>query len=304
VNVVAIPIHRDTVKRRAVPVGSGLFWGFVVSAVVVLWTLVPVGGLGYYTTPLAVRAYAPAHRLLKPSGPIGQTFGVFGTALMLVPFLYMVRKRFKRLSGAGTVKTWLEVHLFCGVVGPVLITLHTSFKFNGIISAAYWSMVIVMLSGFVGRYLYVRIPRSLRGTELTRAELDQAAADLRDRVAASVPPQLAAELAAFERSVVPAQDTDLSFVDLLFGELIVGRRLRRFGHELERRGIDQAERRQIVQLTGERAVLLRRTAYLQRTKTLFNLWHVFHLPLVYLLLVIAAAHIGVALYLGYVPFRW
>jgi hypothetical protein len=44
--------------------------------------------------------------------------------------------------------------------------------------------------------------------------------------------------------------------------------------------------------------------YLKRTKTLFNHWHVFHLPLVYLLLVIAAAHIGVALYLGYVPFRW
>ena len=40
------------------------------------------------------------------------------------------------------------MHLFCGVVGPVLVTFHTSFKFNGLVSVAYWSMVIVMLSGF------------------------------------------------------------------------------------------------------------------------------------------------------------
>ena len=66
------------------------------------------------------------------------------------------------------MKTWLEVHIFCGIVGPVLVTFHTSFKFNGIVSVAYWSMVAVVLSGFVGRYLYVRIPRSLRGIELTQ----------------------------------------------------------------------------------------------------------------------------------------
>ena len=60
----------------------------------------------------------------------------------------------------------------------------------------------------------------------------------------------------------------------------------------------------MIRLTAARATLLRRAAYLQRTKKLFDLWHVFHLPLVYLLLVIAAAHIGLALYMGYVPFRW
>ena len=70
----------------------------------------------------------------------------------------------KRLRDAGRMKTWLEVHVFCGIVGPVLVTFHTSFKFNGIVSVAYWSMVAVVLSGFVGRYLYVRIPRSIRGT--------------------------------------------------------------------------------------------------------------------------------------------
>jgi cytochrome b561 len=44
--------------------------------------------------------------------------------------------------------------------------------------------------------------------------------------------------------------------------------------------------------------------YLHTTKKLFELWHVFHLPLVYLMFVIVAAHVAITLYLGYVPFRW
>ena len=128
---------------------SGLAWGFLVSSMVTAWTLLMLGGNDYYATPLSTRGYASAHRLLKPSGPIGQSFGLAGTILILVPFAYMARKRLARAKAFGTAKAWLEVHLFCGVVGPVLVTLHTTFKFNGIISAAYWSMVVVMLSGFV-----------------------------------------------------------------------------------------------------------------------------------------------------------
>ena len=64
------------------------------------------------------------------------------------------------------------------------------------------------------------------------------------------------------------------------------------------------DRKDLLRLTTERVLLLRRTAYLQRTKTAFALWHVFHLPLVYAMLVIVVAHVGLAIYLGYVPFRW
>jgi hypothetical protein len=186
----------------------------------------------------------------------------------------------------------------------VLVTLHTSFKFNGLISAAYWSMVLVMLSGFVGRYLYVRIPRSLRGHELTRADLDAQAEDLKEELAGSIDsPQMLERIEAFERAAVPAE-ADVSMLDLLFGDVALGRRLRALDAELERANLPPDQRAGIVRLTTERALLLRRTAYLRRTKWLFELWHVFHLPLVYLLLIIATAHIGVALYLGYVPFRW
>lgn len=284
---------------------SGVGWGMVASVAVAIWILMPLGGAEYYTTPLPVRGYSQMHRLLRPSGPVGQTLGVVGGVLMLMPFVYMMRKRIPGLRTFGSLKTWLEIHLFCGIFGPVLVTFHTSFKFNGIVSAAYWSMVVVVLSGFVGRYLYVRIPRSIRGAELPRAELDERAVLLRDDLAHAVAsPAVVERLRAFEQAAVPHSSAELSFLDLLFGEITLGRRVRALDRALGRSGLSDDLRADVVALTVERAVLLRRIAYLERTKALFELWHVFHLPLVYVQLVIVVAHVGVTVYLGYVPFRW
>ena len=291
--------------RRSALLASGLAWGFVTSIGVAIWILLPMGGGEYYTTPLAVRGYSPAHRLLRPSGPVGQTLGVIGGVLMLMPFVYMLRKRIPVLRSLGSLKTWLEVHLFCGILGPVLVTFHTSFKFNGIVSAAYWSMVVVVLSGFIGRYLYVRIPRSIRGAELPWTELNAKAAALHDEVARTVAsPEVLDRLKAFECAAVPHRSTELSVIDLLFGEISLGHRVRALDRELARSVPGGGLRAEVVALTLERALLLRRIAYLERTKKLFELWHVFHLPLVYLQLVIVAAHVAVTVYLGYVPFRW
>jgi hypothetical protein len=283
---------------------SGVAMGLLVSAGLIAWAFADLGGWTYYRTPLAVRAYASAHRTLRPSGPIGQTFGVIGAVMMLVPFAYMGLKRLRRSSGKA-LRCWLEVHLFCGIVGPVLVTLHTSFKFNGIVSAAYWSMMIVMLSGFVGRYLYVRIPRSIRGVELSHAELDAQAQQLHDDVEARVGgAAIMAHIDALERRTVPAHGRALSWTGLLFGEIGVRLALRRFRAVLAVSGLRPADRDTLLHLTTERVLLLRRAEYLQRTKQAFALWHVFHLPLVYVMLAIVTLHVGVALYMGYVPFRW
>jgi hypothetical protein len=282
-------------------VRSGVAWGAGLSLAAALVILVPLGGREYYRTPLAVRGYAAAHPLLRPSGPVGQTLGIAGALFMLMPFLYMARKRASRWFAAGSLKTWLEVHLLCGIAGPVLITFHTSFKFNGIVSAAYWSMVMVVLSGFVGRYLYVRIPRSIRGTELTRAELDARAEAVRADLAASVPAALLARIDQFD----PApSDGRARLLDFLVGEIVLARRLRAFDRELQRSGLPIALRAEIHRLLADRSVLMRRIAHLQRTKKLFELWHVFHMPLVHVMWVIVAVHVAITLYMGYVPFRW
>lgn len=200
----------------------------------------------------------------------------------------------------GPVTFWLEFHIFCGLVGPVLITLHTSFKFNGLISVAYWSMVIVVASGFVGRFLYVRIPRSLRGHELNRTELEARAEEMRCKFSAlQLPKEMAARIAGFEEVSIPRSEDDTTWLGLVFGEprmrlrlLVLKRRLRRLisDHQLVSEQVD---------LLKERDLLLRRIVYLKKTKRLFDLWRVYHKPLAVLMAIIVALHVGIVWYLGY-----
>ena len=281
--------------------GHVLVWSaaaILILGVSVLWGL---GGWEYYATPVALRNYRPEYRLLRPSGMAGHLFGVAGFVLMLVPVAYAMRKKMVRLRNAGSIKTWLEVHIFCGIVGPVLVTLHTSFKFNGLISVAYWSMVAVVLSGFVGRYLFMQIPRSLRGLELSQADLDRRASELAQSLsAAQVSERLLRAIDAFEERVVPAGP--VSYASLFSGE----RRLRREASALRAavEAIDGAPavHDDVIAIATERALLRRRTASLQKTKRLFELWHVFHMPLVYIMFAIVIAHVAITLYMGYVPF--
>ena len=273
---------------------NALLLSGVAIAALAVWVLSDLGGWSYYTSPLRVRGYAAPHRVLRPSGAVAHPLGVAGLLLLLVPVLYAVRKRWSRLSRAGSIRGWLEVHIFCGIVGPALITFHTSFKFNGIISVAYWSMVAVMASGFVGRYLFVRIPKSIRGVELTHDEIRERAEDLkRELDASSLQPGALERVHEYERELEPLA------VGSMLGPVAVRIRLRRMRAGLRRAGADRRLAASVTAAIGERVLLLRRLARLNRTKRLFSMWHVFHLPLVYVMFAIATLHVGVAIYLGY-----
>jgi hypothetical protein len=302
------PSGLHAAARSALLSVSALVHVMVVSGVVALavslWLLIGLDGYRYYTTPLGVRGYLPMHAILRPSGPVGQSLGVAGGLLMLVPFAYMLRKRFVKAKAVGNLKTLLEVHIFCGILGPVLVTYHTAFKFNGLVSVAYWSMVLVALSGFVGRYLYVRIPRTIRGAELSEADLTARAAALREELQWHVASAAMARVEAFEHHLAGMTGAPPSILGLLAGGRAIARRIGVVRRELLHAGATPEAAAELTAALAERASLLRRLQYLQPTKRLFGLWHVFHLPLVYVMFAIVWLHIGVVLYLGYVPFRW
>jgi hypothetical protein len=267
-----------------------------------VWVLAGLDGWRYYGTPLSVRGYDAMHRVLRPSGVVGQTLGLVGLLLMLVPFVYLVRKRLARRGRGGTnLKLWLEIHIFCGIVGPVAVTYHTAFKFNGLVAVAYWSMVLVALSGFVGRYLYVRMPRTIRGIEVSDAELRSRLDELKEDLQWRVPPGVLDELEAAERALLASPAT---MTGLLLGGWRPHHAGRAAGDRLRAAGVAEDVARDVTGVIVEREQVLRRLHYARRTKELFDLWHVLHLPLVWVMLAIVALHVGVALYLGYVPFRW
>jgi len=117
----------------------------------------------YGAVVLLTREIPPAADLF------GHSLGIVGFLLMLMTeTLYSLRKR-SRSARWGKMSAWLEFHIFTGLVGPFMVLLHTSWKFNGLAGVTTLFTVIIVISGFVGRYIYTRIPRTLEGTEIQGA---------------------------------------------------------------------------------------------------------------------------------------
>lgn len=129
-------------------------------------------GYSFYLTDLADRPFHPAYQNLKPSGVWGHGLGIFGSLSMLIGVgTYMLRKRIRSMQKWGRVKHWLEFHIFLCTLGPLLVLFHTSFKFGGLVAVSFWSMAAVFFSGIIGRFIYIRIPRSIEGRELSLNEV-------------------------------------------------------------------------------------------------------------------------------------
>jgi len=93
----------------------------------------------------------------------GHGLGIVGFVLMLMTeILYSLRKRIRTVR-FGRMSLWLKFHIFTGLVGPYMVLLHTSWKFNGLAGVTTLLTVIIVISGFVGRYIYTRIPRTADG---------------------------------------------------------------------------------------------------------------------------------------------
>lgn len=106
-------------------------------------------------------------REIPPAGELfGHGIGIAGFLLMLMTeTLYSLRKR-SRTVRWGRLSTWLQFHIFTGLVGPYMVLLHTSWKFNGLAGATTVLTVVIVFSGFIGRYIFTRIPRTMDGLEI------------------------------------------------------------------------------------------------------------------------------------------
>jgi hypothetical protein len=96
----------------------------------------------------------------------GHSIGVIGFIFMLMTeTLYSLRKRSRSVRW-GRMSDWLQFHIFTGLVGPYMVLLHTSWKFNGLAGVTTLFTIIIVISGFIGRYIFTRIPRTMDGLEI------------------------------------------------------------------------------------------------------------------------------------------
>ena len=270
-------------------------------------------GLNYYTLSSVDRPLSPKHDLLKPSGTIGIKLGLFGVLLFFLIYLYPLRKKWGWLARQGNSRHWLDFHVVLGTTAPIIIAFHASFKFGNIAGMAFWSMLCVTISGFVGRYLYAQVPRNLNAAELSMKEMQDTEESLRQ--------ELAAQKMAFGSRMealydLPTPD-DVEHMPMLIALLyMILIDLRRpfqisllrlqaagFGAWLlslfgTRRTKDLKLERGIA-VARRQAGLSKRILFLQRTQQTFNLWHVVHRPFSYAFAILAIIHISLVLYMGY-----
>ena len=92
------------------------------------------------------------HLSPEPGRPLSLWLGWVGLGLMVIMNVYSLRKRISGLGGWGRLSSWLNFHVFCGLVGPTLILFHCNFKVRGLVAISFWSMITSFSSGIIGRY--------------------------------------------------------------------------------------------------------------------------------------------------------
>jgi hypothetical protein len=262
-------------------------------------------GLPYYLQPLALKVRNPSHAWLKPTGLIGQSVGILAFALFVFLWLYPLRKKFRWLAFTGPIARWLDVHIVAGLLVPSLATVHAGFRFEGLIGLGYFSMLIVSLSGLIGKYLYVRIPHSRSGLELTLDEIAERRKALAREIGASIslPPDEVERALAAATIDVGASHCRWILLGLLSNDIARFRAIR----ALRRRwrgmvprgtGIRKATINEVIRLARRQIALTQQVRMLDATHRVFHYWHVAHRPVAITALLAVVIHVGVAVTLG------
>jgi hypothetical protein len=101
----------------------------------------------------------------------GYTFsyysGIISGILMLLLFLYPLRKYLKIFRGVGNMKYWFMIHVILGLLTPISVLIHTQLMIGSINGAfAFYSMCVVVMSGIIGRYILRHLGQGRIWTEL------------------------------------------------------------------------------------------------------------------------------------------
>lgn len=265
--------------RRPYSVGEGWVSVGIGAIVVAAWVVVQWAGL-------------------QATSELGYWLGIAGGLAMLLLFAYPLRKRLRVMQQLGSARPWFVVHMVLGVAGPVLILLHSGFRIGSLnAGVALWSMLIVAGSGVVGRFLYLLTHRGLAGEheELGRLVQGLGISEARGDSVWSDTPSVTTPLHRFvadARDLATRPGHDLAghftaFVLLPWRRRWELREASKVARSLTRRS---GASHDLVAIAEAYAAALR-VAQFGRATRLFELWHVLHIPFVYLMVICAVVHI-------------
>ncbi len=258
--------------------------------------------------------------LFKPGANLfdfGYNLGLAGGLMMLALLLYPLRKRVKFFAKMGALPVWFKWHMVLGILGPLTIIFHSTYHVyipwihptgSPNAAVAMFCMLLVSGSGTFGRFFYTKIHHGLYGRQATVNEL-QAELDSSDDLKSifSFAPGVEKALEDFraraENSTTRSGAGFRNFFAVGFRAMTLSRSLSR---EISQITLAQAMQGNLspTQLKGmEKTILdqqkiiasylnaVRDAAQFNTYERMFSWWHIFHIPLVYMMVFSAFYHV-------------
>jgi len=255
-----------------------------------------------------VLAFAISRRGYYTAGDnVGYYMGLVGGVMMLMLLTYPLRKYLMSFRNWGPVRHWFSTHMILGLVGPVLILAHSTFQLRSTnATVALICMLLVAGSGIIGRFIYVRIHRGLSGEKLNFKELQATAGFESEEMHSKLHfvPDVEKRLSQFQAYALAE---NLGFGKSALRLFTLGTRRRiayaQCAAELRRVMRERAQIRQwdrdklrrrlgrATRLVSEFLTSVQRVSQFGVYDRMFRLWHVAHVPLVYLLVLSGIAHV-------------
>jgi hypothetical protein len=250
--------------------------------------------------------------LITAESGLGYALGIIGGSMMLLLLFYPLRKRFNNSTiFIFSTKNWFKLHMVLGVLGPLLILYHSNFSLGSTNSnVALGSMLLMVTSGLIGRYIYGKIHYGLYGKKVQLKELmnHQLLAgkllndDQQDEIV-FISEALTDRLHSIERSLARRK----GLLGILFSLVTLGLWTRISYWILMRRlKKDQLQNKRYMNLSRKKRrqhlnpVRIHIASYLSTVRKisglifyerLFSLWHMLHLPIFFMLIVTGFVHV-------------
>jgi polyferredoxin len=182
-----------------------------------------------------------------------------------------------------------------------MVLFHTAFRFGGIVSISFWSMVAVVLSGIIGRFIYLQIPRSIEGNELSQDEMSRLNIELKFKLKEDYQLESSLISSLDENSINKKDEIKITQVlNVLIVDILETRKkisaIRKY---LKNKSVPSHKQKEILKISKSKLLLSRKILLLKSMQKLFGYWHVFHLPFAIIMLIIMVVHVGIAVTFGY-----
>lgn len=233
---------------------------------------------------------------------LGYALGIIGGVMMLLMLLYPLRKNWKILSRVLRVKDWFRAHMILGILGPTLILFHSNFKLGSTNSnVALFSMLLVVFSGLIGRYVYRQIHHGLYGSQVSYKELltDYDAEKRLRKFPAAMAKQINTDLESIQSQTANTSPSLLIQWRTVRNVSKASKQLIKRLNKIIRLVKKKTSGSELTDLINLRIQIKKEVAILKKMSRLafyshlFSLWHILHLPFFLMLVITATVHVVV-----------